>query len=251
MKFAMVASVLLAAANFGAATVLSERATKPPYFILIGDSTVTANAGWGTGFLDYLTGDAKGENRAKSGTSTSSWQSNGRWKDLLETIEEVKEEYRPIVPMQFGHNDQKYLSLDEYRAYIVQMVTDIQDAGGKAIVITPLTRRLFIDGNVREDFVEWRGKAIAAAKDAGAYYLDLTLASTNYVNAIGQENAQNYNYGDAGTDRTHLNSAGSKVFGRMVLDLLLQKRSDLSEYFTSNDALSALIAAGEFATGDE
>jgi hypothetical protein len=61
----------------------------------------------------------------------------------------------------------------------------------------------------------------------------------------------NLDYGSAGTDQTHLNSAGSKVFGWMVIDLLLARRPDLVQYFVSNPKLSALIKAGEFASGDE
>jgi hypothetical protein len=37
----------------------------------------------------------------------------------------------------------------------------------------------------------------------------------------------------------------------MVLDLLLEKRDDFSQYFTANEALSDKIKKGEFATGEE
>ena len=58
-------------------------------------------------------------------------------------------------------------------------------------------------------------------------------------------------YNLASDDRTHLNPAGEAVFGRMTLDLLLEARDDLGEYFESNEALSEKIANGEYATGDE
>jgi hypothetical protein len=37
----------------------------------------------------------------------------------------------------------------------------------------------------------------------------------------------------------------------MVVDLLLEKRKDLTRYFKPNRALSFLLKNGEFATGDE
>jgi hypothetical protein len=37
----------------------------------------------------------------------------------------------------------------------------------------------------------------------------------------------------------------------MVVDLLLEKRTDFDVYFTSNEALSEKIKNGEFATGEE
>ncbi|KAL2811394.1 SGNH hydrolase-type esterase domain-containing protein [Aspergillus granulosus] len=187
-------------------------ATKPPYIITIGDST--------------------------SGSTTVSWRANGRWKDLVENINSTVADYDTIVTIQFGHNDQKSLKLDEYRGNLVTLCADIVALGATPIVITPLTRRNFNGDTVKEDFVEWRGKAIAAAKDAGAKWLDLTTASTDYVNAIGAENAATYDLSDG--DGTHLNAAGGIVF-----------RRDLEEYITPNEALSEKIWAGEYATGDE
>jgi lysophospholipase L1-like esterase len=88
-----------------------------------------------------------------------------------------------------------------------------------------------------------------AAESAEVKYLDLNMASTIYVDAIGTEDAQYYNLSE--DDRTHLNVAGQTVFGRMTLDLLLEIRPDLAGYFASNEALSEKIANGEFATGEE
>lgn len=253
MKLSSAIALLAATTTASARTIAQPRAALAPYFYTIGDSTVTETAGWGQGFREFTNG-ASGENRAVSGTTTVSWKSNGRWADLLEAIGTKNTTHRVIVTLQWGHNDQKSdtgITLDDYRENIVNYVKDLKAVGATPIVVTPITRRTFVDGKVREDFKDWRGKAIAASKDAGAYWLDLTLASTNYMNAIGEEDAQKYNWGDAGTDRTHLNSSGSKVFGRMVIDLLLAKRSDLAGYFKANEKLSGLIKAGEYATGDE
>lgn len=119
------------------------------------------------------------------------------------------------------------------------------------IVISPLTRRNWYDGVLREDFVEWRAAAKLAAYHTDSDFLDLTEASTTYIKAIGEEDSQYYNYGDEGTDGTHLNSAGAKVFSRMAGDLLLDERGGLGDYIATNAALSELIDDGEFATGDE
>ena len=126
-------------------------------------------------------------------------------------------------------------------------------------MITSLTRRTFSGGEVVQNLAEFSAATISAAAQSldmilsdsavGAQYLDLNRASTDYVNAIGEDNAQYYNL--ASDDRTHLNAAGEIVFGRMTLDLLLEARADLAEYFSSNQALSDKIANGEFATGDE
>lgn len=242
------------------------REAKPPYFLLVGDSTVVDGGGWGSGFLPFLKDPADGSNRAKSGTTTVSWKSNGRYKDLLETLEERKDDYETIVTLQFGHNDQKGMTLDEYEVNLTSLINGVKDAGGvpvsflprrshkvqrltSQIVVTSLTRRNFIDGEVRQDLKDWAARAIQVAEDTGVEHLDLNTASTTYVNAIGADNAKAYNLN--GSDKTHLSPAGSAVFGRMTIDLLLEKREDLAEYFETNEALSDKIANGEFATGDE
>jgi hypothetical protein len=117
------------------------------------------------------------------------------------------------------------------------------------ILITSLTRRNFKGGKVNQDLEDQRIAAIAAAKAVGARWLDLNIASVDYVNAIGEENATFYDLSDG--DRTHLNTKGEAVFGRMVADLMVQEREDLEPYFKANKALSDKIWAGEFATGDE
>ncbi|KAJ1711781.1 SGNH hydrolase-type esterase domain-containing protein [Aspergillus flavus] len=225
------------------------RASKTPYFFLIGDSTVAVNGGWGNGLLAYLKDPAKGENRAVSGTTTVSWKANGRWDDLIKSVESNAANYEPIVTVQFGHNDQKSLTLAQFTSNLESIATDIQGAGGTPIFITSLTRRNFDGDEVKQDLKDWRDATITAAQAVGIQYLDLNTASTNYVNAIGEENAIKYNL--TPDDRTHLNPAGEAVFGRMTLDLLLQARGDLNAYFEPNEALSERIANGEYATGDE
>lgn len=100
-----------------------------------------------------------------------------------------------------------------------------------------------------ENLSKERDAAIGVANKAGVKYLDLNAASTKYVNAIGQENADKYN--EIEGDRTHLNMSGKIVFGRMVADMLVQKRPDLARYIKSNKKLSQLISDGVFTTGQE
>lgn len=109
------------------------RASKPPYFFLIGDSTVAAGGGWGDGLLPYLKDPAQGENRGEGGTTTESWKANGRWEDLIEGIEANASDYEPIVTVQFGHNDQKDMELDVFKTNMVDIAAEIEEAGGTPV----------------------------------------------------------------------------------------------------------------------
>ncbi|KAJ4167499.1 hypothetical protein NW754_011316 [Fusarium falciforme] len=247
MKFSSVLLVTL----LGCSQAAPARDEKPPYLILTGDSTVAVNGGWGNGLLSILRDGADGVNRAKSGATTVSFRKD-RWADVLLDIEEHRGDYRPVVTIQFGHNDQKEsadISLEEFKSNLEDLADEVKEAGGTPILITSLTRRTFDGDHVKQNLEEQRQQAIAAAKAVGAKWLDLNLASTNYINAIGEANASHYDSKKG--DKTHLNAAGEKVFGRMVADLLGTKRGDLRRYLAPNKALSGKIWAGEFATGDE
>lgn len=132
MKLFSLISLLVSMTELAQAKPVAREA-KPPYLFLIGDSTVAVRGGWGDGLLSYMKDTAEGENRAKSGTTTVSWKSNGRWADLLESVETQSADYEPIVTIQFGHNDQKSLSLDEYRANLKSIALDIEEAGGTPV----------------------------------------------------------------------------------------------------------------------
>lgn len=113
------------------------RATKPPCFLLAGDSTTAVNGGWGDGFLSYLKDAAEGENRAKSGATTASFRNNNKWDDLIGSLESLVDDYEPIVTIQFGHNDQKDdsgITLEEYRENLIQFAREVGEADG-----TPVT----------------------------------------------------------------------------------------------------------------
>lgn len=133
MHYAMLPTLVLSALGLVNASPLPRQTTKPPYLFLIGDSTVAVDGGWGNGLLSYLKDPAKGENRAVGGTTTVSWKSNGRWDDLLESVEASKDDYEPIITIQFGHNDQKGMELDEFQSNLESIVSDLEEAGGTPV----------------------------------------------------------------------------------------------------------------------
>src|SRR5262245_23887207 len=67
--------------------------------VLVGDSTVTDQSGWGAGFAKRIAPDAECINMARSGRSSKSYRDEGHWAKALA----LKPDYLLI---QFGHNDQ-------------------------------------------------------------------------------------------------------------------------------------------------
>ncbi|GME61414.1 Lipase GDSL [Neofusicoccum parvum] len=206
---------------------LPTAADKPAAFFLAGDSTTavqsTGGGGWGNGFLNTtLQSGATGKNYGHNGATTVSFREGGDWATVLSAVKNAKADYTPYVTIQFGHNDQKTdknISVAQYSANLAQFVADVRDAGGNPILVTPLSRRQYDSaGKIKENLAEQRTATLAVAKDTGALAVDLNRASTDYLNAIGSADAYTYNLN--ADDYTHLNEAGSVVFGNMVAWLM-------------------------------
>lgn len=153
------------------------------------------------------------------------------------------------MTIQFGHNDQKpakNLTLAQYGTNLGRLAADVRARGGRPVLVTPLTRRVFDrDGQVVDSLGAERNVTLAVAARTGTPALDLNAASRAYVGAIGEEAAHVYNL--HANDTTHLDAWGSVVFGRMVADLLLRHPDAgpcLGPWITPDAELSAKIRNG-------
>jgi lysophospholipase L1-like esterase len=106
------------------------------------------------------------------------------------------------------------------------------------VIVTALSRRTFKDGKVVEDLNAYAGAARRVAEEENVALIDLNRLSTALLNSMTQEQADRFdadvhadakaeNQPEAKHDRTHLNSEGKKVFGRMVADELMRRQVEL------------------------
>jgi len=58
----------------------------PVKIILVGDSTVATNNGWGPGFCADVAPEVKCINMAKNGRSTSSYRADGSWAQVMDEL---------------------------------------------------------------------------------------------------------------------------------------------------------------------
>ncbi|CAG7969224.1 unnamed protein product [Penicillium salamii] len=235
-----VTGVLLASlASCAAAYPSRAQSSKPPFFVLAGDSTTAVQSagggGWGDGFLNTtLFNGASGRNLGHNGATTVSFRTGGDWAEVLATVKKSKDAYRPFVTIQFGHNDQKpaaNISLSQYTKNLEGLVKEVLDAGATPILVTPLSRRGYETSSgtprIVQNLANETAATIQAAHSTDVKVIDLNKASTDYLNAIGPDNAYTYNLNP--TDYTHLNGPGSVVFGGIVADLIIQVESDLAK----------------------
>ncbi|KAI0123336.1 GDSL-like Lipase/Acylhydrolase [Xylariales sp. AK1849] len=231
----------------------SQPGTRTPAFILAGDSTTavqsTGGGGWGNGFLSFLKSPAWGINKGHNGATTVSFVDGGDWANVTGSVDQaIGEGFEAWVTIQFGHNDQKpaaNISLTQYQTNLQNLALDVKSHGGTPLLVTPLTRRVFIsEHNATDSLHNERLYTIAAAQATNTTYLDLNKYSLEYVDNIGNASAQAYDLLGYGNDMTHLNAWGSVVFGRLVADLLLQKVSSLESWIVPNETLSQEISSG-------
>lgn len=202
-------------------------------FVLVGDSTVTDDSGWGRGFAARLTSRSTIVNLARNGRSSKSYIDEGHWRAAAAQGADV-------ILIQFGHNDMPGKGPERetdpattYRARLARYVDEARAAGATPVLVTSLTRRLFTDaGTIASDLGPYADavKAVAAEKDAPA--VDLHAASIALLNRLGPKSGGAFGVlKDDGTlDRTHLSPEGSAVFGAIVANELRKTLPALAPY---------------------
>jgi lysophospholipase L1-like esterase len=254
-------SVLAAGAHAGA--------EKPARFILVGDSTVAKRSGYGNALCDRLVGADTCLNLASPGRSSASFRREGRW-DEVEGLLRGGSAYRATyVLIQFGHNDQPGKpghSTDlatEFPANMARYARDVKALGGVPILVTPLTRRTFVAGQLENNLRPWADAVLKVAAREHVPVLDLNADSHAAVQAMGQdeadtlaiaprpagwtapavlpgtpgfgasvpEHAQPPSGPRTAFDRTHLGSKGAAYFARMVEAELKRAMPELGREF--------------------
>ena len=193
--------LLLAAALLAAplAAHAQTPADPPPFkavkIVLVGDSTIAVGSGWGYSFCGKHTMSAVAcVNLARGGRSTKSYRAEGSW--ALAQYEMKSGGFaQTYVLVQFGHNDQPgkaERSTDlatEFPANLRRYVEDIRAAGANPVLVTPLTRRQFKDGQLIDDLGPWSAAIRKVAAEMNVPLVDLNARSMAAVQAMGPAKA--------------------------------------------------------------
>ena len=209
----------------------------PVKIVLVGDSTVATEGGWGPGFCAVMTKNVTCVDLALNGRSSKSFRDEGAWKKALAE----KGDYYLI---QFGHNDEKpdaarHTDPDTtYAEQIRSYIRDVKAIGAVPVVLSPLARRTFKDGKPsNEDLKLYANAARRVAAEEDVTFIDLlslstavlakgTQADADTFDAVGHTDAR-AEQGKGKVDRTHLDDKGKAVFGRIVADALVRTQVEL------------------------
>jgi lysophospholipase L1-like esterase len=208
----------------------------PVKIVLVGDSTVATEGGWGPGFCAVMSKNVTCVDDALNGRTTKSFIDQGAWQKALD-------KHGDYYLIQFGHNDQKpaaNLPVPRFEEYLQRYIDDVRAIGAVPVLVTSLSRRTFKDGKVYEDLTDY----VNATKEVGARnhitVIELNALSTALLNRMTQAEADKFDRGSPDPtatgvdavqpgklDRTHLNPYGQKVFGRIVADQLARTQVEL------------------------
>jgi pectinesterase len=210
------------------------QAPPPIRVVLVGDSTVTDDAGWGAGFRQLAKPGVEVVNMAAGGRSSKSFIDEGLWAKALEK----RGQYYLI---QFGHNDEPGKGPERetdprttYRAFMARYVDESRAIGAKPVLVTSLVRRLFNeDGTIRTTQTPYVEAVRAVAAEKQVALVDLHAVSLADAEHGGDDVWADLSPrgADAQVDRTHLNAKGGDVVGRMLAEALRRAMPELGALF--------------------
>jgi lysophospholipase L1-like esterase len=231
------AAALLAIAFFPSRRTqasLDTQAPSPLRVVLVGDSTVTDESGWGAGFARLRTEGIEVINMAASGRSSKSFIDEGLWAKALA----LKGRYYLV---QFGHNDEPGKGPERetdpattFRAFMARYVDESRAIGATPILVTSLVRRLYADdGRIRTSQTPYVEAVRALAVEKHVPLIDLHAISLADAENAGDDVWADLSPQDAQgqVDRTHLNAKGGEVVGRMVVQSLGEVVPELARFF--------------------
>jgi PelA/Pel-15E family pectate lyase len=202
------------------ALALAAGAERPVKVVLVGDSTVNDEGGWGPGFRASFGPEVQVVNLALNGRSSKSFRDEGAWAKVLP-------EKPNFVLIQFGHNDvpgkgpeRETDPATTYRANLERYVEDVRAAGATPVLVTSIVRRNFDEqGKFKPDsLVPYAAAVRRLAEERKVALIDLYTLTREQAERLGPEGSQTLGRLDeqGKPDRTHLGPKGQTEIGAMA-----------------------------------
>lgn len=189
LKAIAVATALLALP--AVASAQAEPMFKAPKVVLVGDSTTAVGSGWGGSFCaKHVTSNVACVNLGRGGRSTRTYREEGSWALAVKEMSSGGFD-KTWVLIQLGHNDQPgrpERSTDlatQFPANIKRFVEETRAAGAQPVLVTPLIRRQFHNGQVHDDLAPWADAIRKVAAETKTPLVDLHQLSKDAVQAMG------------------------------------------------------------------
>ncbi|WP_297512829.1 rhamnogalacturonan acetylesterase, partial [uncultured Caulobacter sp.] len=187
----MLEAVIAAALALAPAAQAQAPVFRASKIVLVGDSTVAVNSGWGGAFCARRVSSRLAcVNLGRGGRSTRTYRDEGSWALALKEMSAGGFETTWVL-IQLGHNDQPgrpERSTDlatEFPANLRRFVAEARAVGARPVLVTPMIRRQFKAGKVFDDLAPWADAVRAVAAETGTPLVDLHQLSKDAVQAMG------------------------------------------------------------------
>ena len=212
---------------------------------MAGDSTMSIKetkafpeTGWGMPFQYFFDSSVTVVNKAKNGRSTKTFISEGLWESIITNVKEGD-----YVFIEFGHNDEskekveRYTTPDEYKENILRFINETKVKKGIPVLLTPVSRRRFKDGQALQTHEIYSALVRSIAKETGVLFIDLDEKTRLLYQQFGEQYSkylflqlkpgEHPNYPDGKEDNTHYNELGARLAAQLVLEDLKSQKSEL------------------------
>lgn len=258
----------------GASTAPEEQENQTFTIHLMGDSTMAPKKldggnperGWGMMFPNFLDDSVNVINYAQNGRSTKSFITLGLWDKVKANIK--KGDY---VFIQFGHNDSKESDSTRYApAYglyqenLRMFVNTAREMGAKPVLLTPVSRRWFKNGELDENcHTDYPAAMKQVAEELSVPILDITTLTQDWLKKLGDEASREFfmwvkpgaitAMPDGKQDNTHTKANGARKVAEIVCDAIKDNAElqEISRHFVYYDIVVAQNGTGDYFTVQE
>lgn len=235
----------------------SSRKPGCPVLFTIGDSTVKNKDkekdgmwGWGSVIAEQFDPHKiTVENCAKAGRSARTYLEEGRWDKVYNALQPGD-----FVLIQFGHNDAGPINTGKARAelpgagydskvflmeatkqydvvypfgwYLRKFIMDAKEKGAIPIVLSHTPRNKWKDGKIESNAASFGLWTREAARQTGAYFIDLNKISGEKLQKKGPEKTKAY----FNTDHTHTSLKGARFNAANIAEGLRATDCPLKDY---------------------
>lgn len=228
-----------------------------------GDSTMQFNdystypqVGWPQVFQVFVKKEIPLVNAAVNGRSTKSFIDEMR----LEHIENLIEK-DDFLFIEFGHNDEKIQDstrytepFGAYKKNLLKMINVARNKGAHPLLLTPIARRKFVDGECVETHDEYRKAMIELGIEENVPVIDIDTILRNYNTSLGEEKSKllymnfeaNYYplHMEESNDDTHLRYDGGFVISKFVAEEIRKIGGDFEKILCEPIKPNPVFAGG-------
>ena len=195
---------------------------------MAGDSTLDEHRGesnplgyvsWGSSLRPYLKDNVDIVNYARAGFSTADFMVADPVYGNVVRWDRIKGEAESgdWVLIQFGHNDEKTLSVEQYKTNLRTMVSDVKAKGATPVLATPIVRLTFengalVDNSYTPPLDVYADAMRAVAAETATQLAEMRELSRTAALKAGEAEALTWNVAN---DVTHLAQKGAELYASL------------------------------------